>query len=151
MTAREHAAKAANSGGEAAALYQLSRLEMARSELQSATHYAVESYVISKKAGQYEAAAETFTALFHFFCDQGFDDLAVTPALDLLSIFVQLLGTDVEAARKLGAWTLRAVAPLSQAAREAIIRGFGERYGEENARQFQQQLDAVVAMLEPPK
>jgi hypothetical protein len=153
IAARDHADAAANPDGKAAALYRLALLAMEASDLKAASDNAIESYIISRKAGQLWPAAETMTALFAFYSRLSFDDLAIEPAVDLLSAVVQALsgGDDVERTCNAAALALRAIAPLSAAARESILEILSERFGVQIGNHIRHEVDTIVASLEQPK
>lgn len=156
--ALEHAEQADHAAGKAAARYRLALLAMAQDQLKEASEQVLASYVLSREAGQYIQAAETCAAWFVFLARRGLDVLADDLALDLLSLFVTALtqalsredgqeAGDKDAAMKIGAAALRAIAPLAKDRRGEIVKRCSERFGTEMATALATQLDAVVAQL----
>lgn len=145
--AREHADRASNPGGKAAAMYQLALLAMAKSELSVALEHALQSYVVSREAKQYLAGAATLVKLFEFLSHIGLDSFAEVPGLDLLSLAVVAISEHRDDARQFAASALRALAPLNAETRAKVLRGIGERFGEEVAEALGRELDATVALL----
>jgi hypothetical protein len=157
LTSRDHADKAGNPGGKAASLYRLALLAMDASEFKAASDYAFDSYLISRKAGQLEPAAETLIRLFAFWHTWSFDELAVKPAIDLMSAAVQAIVSagggegDIDSARRVAALTLRAIAPLRPEVRDDILRSFNEMFGDQVGDHLRYELDTIIADTEQQK
>ena len=146
--ARMHAAQAGSAGGEAAALYRLSLLAMSSNNLSKASDYALESYVLSRNAEQYEPAAETLRALFTYYNENGVDDLAIEPALDLVSTLLHHASDYGQDTASIVAATFNALAKLSPLIRETVVRHVEERYGAEISKALGQGLAKVVSALD---
>lgn len=145
--ARDHAERAGNPGGKAAALYRLSLLAMARSDLTEAHGLALESYLVSREAKQYLGCAETLGRLNTFLADLGLGQLAHGPTLDLLSLAVVALSEGHDDAQLLGGQSLRVLVPLAAEVRAGILAELGERFGTEVAQAMGRELDSVMALV----
>jgi hypothetical protein len=144
---REHAEHAGDLRGQAAALYRLALLAMAKFQFDVALEQALQSYLLSRDAKQYLAGAQTLTKLFEFLARIGFDSFAEKPALDLLSQAVMSMSEQTDDARLLAAQTLRAVAPLNGETRTTILRGISECFGTEVGEFLEAELDPMVALV----
>jgi hypothetical protein len=145
--AHEHAERAGIPAAKAAALFRLAQLAMAKLQFDVALEQSLQSYVASRAAKQYLPGAETLTRLFKFLAGYGFDSLAEKPGLDLLSQAVVSLSEKADDARPFAAAALRALAPLNDETRTAILRGIAERYGAEVSGALSRELDGIVAVL----
>jgi tetratricopeptide (TPR) repeat protein len=148
-TALAHADRAGNPGGKSAALYQLSRIEMARGALKAASDYAMESYLTSMKAKQYQPAAETLGALFSFYHELGVDYLADSLSVHFLTTIVSELGSgEADDSTKMGgAAGLRAIAPLNAETRNMILSELGEKIGQDIEKVLREQLQLVISNM----
>ena len=149
-TAQTHADRADNPGGKSAALYRLCLLKISQNQLEAASNYAMESYVISIEVGHIQQAAETLDALFNYYHEWGFDFLARDLGLHLMTTIVGLVGsgqTD-EAAQMAGAAALRAIAPLSREVQDEIFGELGQQFGVEIASALHNELKKLIDRLQ---
>jgi hypothetical protein len=147
--ARDHAERAGNPAGKAAALYRLSLLAMARNDLTEAHVLALDSYLVSREAKQYLGCAETLGRLNSFLGQLGLGHMAHAPTLDLLSLVVVALSEAQDDAQRLGGQALRALLPLPADVRAGILAELGERFGSEVAQALGRELDSLLAAVAP--